>query len=88
MDLNYTWSKEIDNTDNMEDNQNYNSGGTAQNPDFTNFANNRRIGFSDIPHRLVGTFLYDLPFGPGKALDFQNRALRAVVGRLADRLGR
>jgi trimeric autotransporter adhesin len=80
MDLNYTWSKEIDNTDNMEDNQGYNSGGTAQNPDLTNFANNRRIGFSDIPHRLVATFLYDLPFGRGKALEIQNRALRAVVG--------
>ena len=80
MDLNYTWSKEIDNTDNMEDNQGYNSGGTASNPDLINFANNRRIGFSDIPHRLAATFLYDLPFGKGKPLEIQNRALRAVVG--------
>ena len=80
MDWNYTWSKEIDNTDNMEDNQGYNSGGTAAAPDFTNFNNNRRLGFSDIPHRLVGTFLYDTPFGKGKALEIKSRALRAVVG--------
>jgi trimeric autotransporter adhesin len=80
MDLNYTWSKEIDNTDNMEDNQGYNSGGTAAAPDFTNFSNNRRLGFSDIPHRFAGTFLYDLPFGKGKPLEIQNRALQAVVG--------
>ena len=80
MDLNYTWSKEIDNTDNMEDNQGYNSGGTAAAPDFTNFYNNRRLGFSDIPHRFVATFLYDTPFGKGKALEIQNRALRSVVG--------
>src|SRR5215831_17772484 len=80
MDLNYTWSKEIDNTDNMEDNQGYNSGGTAAAPDFTNFNNNRRLGFSDIPHRLAGTFLYDLPFGRGKVLEIHNRALRAMVG--------
>jgi hypothetical protein len=64
----------------MEDNQGYNSGGTAASPDFTNFANNRRIGFSDIPHRVVATFLYETPFGRGKAMEIPNRALRAVVG--------
>jgi hypothetical protein len=80
MDLNYTWSKEIDNTDNMEDNQSFNSGGRAANPDYTNFANNRRLGFSDIPHRVAATFLYDTPFGKGKPMEIQNRALRAVVG--------
>jgi hypothetical protein len=80
LDFNYTWSKELDNTDNMEDNQGYNSGGTAQAPDLTNFKTNRRIGFSDIPHRLTGTFLYDLPFGPGKALEIKNPALRVILG--------
>ena len=25
------------------------------------------LGFSDVPHRLVGTFLYELPFGPDRA---------------------
>jgi hypothetical protein len=80
MDLNYTWSKEIDNTDNMEDNQGYNSGGTAAAPDLTNFANNRRIGFSDIPSRFVGTFLYETPFGAGKGLEIQNKYLRSIVG--------
>jgi hypothetical protein len=81
MDVNYTWSKEIDNTDNMEDNQGYNSGGTAAAPDFTNFGNNRRLGFSDIPHRIAATFLYDTPFGRGKALEIRNSVLRAVVGQ-------
>jgi hypothetical protein len=80
MDLNYTWSKEIDNTDNMEDNQGYNSGGTAAAPDFTNFNNNRRLGFSDIPHRIAATFLYETPFGRGKTLEIRNRVLRAVAG--------
>jgi hypothetical protein len=80
MDANYTWSKEIDNTDNMEDNQGYNSGGTAAAPDYTNFLNNRRIGFSDVPHRFAATFLYDTPFGTGKTLEIHNRALRALAG--------
>jgi hypothetical protein len=80
MDLNYTWSKEIDNTDNMEDNQGYNSGGTAASPDFTNFSNNRRLGFSEIPHRLAPTFFYEMPFGKGKPMEVPNKGLRAIVG--------
>jgi hypothetical protein len=80
LDLNYTWSKELDNTDNMEDNQGYNSGGTAAAPDLTHFANNRRIGFSDIPHRITATYLYDTPFGRGKALELSNQVARAVAG--------
>ena len=80
MDVNYTWSKEIDNTDNMEDNQGYNSGGTAGAPDYTNFANNRRVGFSDIPHRLATTFLYESPFGAGKILQTSNRFVQALLG--------
>jgi hypothetical protein len=80
MDLNYTWSKEIDNTDNMEDNQGYNSGGTAANPDLTNFNNNRRLGFSDVPHRLTGTFLWELPFGSGRAFASQSKVASALIG--------
>lgn len=76
----YTWSKEIDNTDNMADNQGFNAGGTASNPDVTNLKNNRHIGLSDIPHRFVGMALYQLPFGKGKPLELQNRYLRAILG--------
>jgi hypothetical protein len=79
LDVNYTWSKELDNTDTMEDNQGFNAGGTASNPDVKNLRNNRRIGFSDIPHRLAATFLADLPFGQGKALDTDNRVFRALL---------
>jgi hypothetical protein len=80
VDVNYTWSKELDNTDNMEDNQGYNSGGRAAAPDYVNFSNNLRPGFSDVPHRFVTTFLYESPFGAGKALQMPNRFLRAALG--------
>ena len=82
MDATYTWSKEIDNTDNMEDNQNFNAGGGARgnNHSLTDPALNRRLGYSDVPHRLVGTFLYDLPFGKGQALEAPSAWLRAIVG--------
>ena len=81
LDAHYTWSKELDNTDNMEDNQGFNSGGTAGNLDILSWKNNRKIGFSDIPHRMVASFVYDLPFGPGKAVDIQNSVVRAIVGK-------
>jgi hypothetical protein len=41
---------------------------------------NRRIGYSDVPHRFVGTFLYEMPFGTGRALAIPNRVVRAIVG--------
>jgi hypothetical protein len=78
-DAHYTWSKEIDNTDNVEDNQGFNAGGTFGNPDILNLRNNRHLGFSDIPHRFVATFLYDLPFGAGKAVELQNSVLKAIA---------
>jgi len=55
-------------------------GGRAAAPDYLNFNNNRRLGFSDIPHRIAATFLYETPFGRGKSLEIHNRFVRAVVG--------
>lgn len=79
-DGHYTWSKEIDNTDNMADNQGFNAGGTVGNHDLYNFKNNRHLGMSDIPHRFVLTALYELPFGEGKPVDVESRVFRAIAG--------
>jgi hypothetical protein len=81
IDGTYTFSHNVDSTDTVEDNQGFNAGGTnARNYDLYNPKNNRRLGLSDVPHRLVATFLYELPFGKGRSLAIPNRALRAVVG--------
>ena len=82
LDATYTWSKEIDNTDTVEDNQNFNAGASARggNHSLYNFDLNRRLGYSDIPHRLVATFLYELPFGKGKPIGASNRVVSAVLG--------
>jgi hypothetical protein len=82
LDMTYTWSKEIDNTDTVEDNQGFNAGASARgnNHSLTDPKLNRRIGYSDIPHRLAGTFLYDLPFGKGQALEAPSAVLRAIAG--------
>ena len=79
MDLNYTWSKELDNSDTMEDNQYGNPGGTATGLDIKNLKNNMRFGGSDVTHRMSGVFLYDLPIGKGKLLDPSNKVLKSVL---------
>ena len=53
MDFNYTWSKELDNTDTVEDNPGFNSGGSAGNLDITNMANDYRLGLIDIRAGLL-----------------------------------
>ena len=85
IDFNYTWSKELDNTDTVEDNQGFNAGGLQPGGDqagfldVNNMRNNYRIGFNDMPNRFTATFLYDLPFGAGKPLAVSNKILRAVA---------
>ena len=82
IDVNYTWSKNIDNTDTVEDNQGFNAGASARgaNHYLYDLDKNRRIGYSDIPHRLVGTFLYELPFGKGKPFGSENALVSALAG--------
>lgn len=80
-DGHYTWSKNIDSTDSgVEDGQNFNAGGNARNYALYDQGLNRRLGLSDLPHRFVGSFLYELPFGEGRALAVPNRLLRGIVG--------
>ncbi len=72
----YTWSKMLDN------NSGAFSGGN-QAPAFTD--NNRRdldksYSVFDIPHRLVASFVYDLPFGAGRRLLNYKGAINAVAG--------
>jgi hypothetical protein len=79
-DASYTFSREMDDTDTVEDNQGFNAGGNARGGyDILNPEVNRHIGFSDTPHRLVGTFFYELPFGPERPITIGNSVLRAVA---------
>jgi hypothetical protein len=82
LDATYTWSREMDNTDTVEDNQGFNAGASARggNHSLYDFSLNRRIGYSDVPHRLQATFLYELPFGQGKPFGASNPWVSAVLG--------
>ena len=81
LDATYTWSRNRDNSDTVEDNQGFNAGGTAGfGYDINDLEHNMHIGFSDVPHRLVGTFLYELPFGKGKPFGSSNALVNAIAG--------
>ena len=60
----YTWAKSLDNASNF-----FASAGDANYPqDSNNIAAERARSSFDVPHRFTGSFVYQLPFGPGKAL--------------------
>ena len=79
-DASYTFSREMDDTDTVEDNQAFNAGGNARGGyDILNPDVNRHIGFSDTPHRFVATAFYELPFGPDRPFTIDNGFLRAIA---------
>ena len=71
----YTWSKSIDNASNF-----FASAGDANYPqDSNNIAAERARSSFDVPHRFTGSFVYELPFGAGKAW---GRGWNGAAGRL------
>jgi hypothetical protein len=87
VDGNYTWSKSQDNGyTELQDIQgfsdNVGSGGGGANGvlDLKNWKNNRKLSYSDVPHRIVVTATYDLPFGKGRPLALSNNVARAALG--------
>jgi len=65
--MNYTWAKFID-------------GGFEgfQHPDLRQL--DKSLSVSDVPHRLAGATVYELPMGRGKHLAIENAALNQVIG--------
>src|ERR1044071_3095581 len=81
MDLNYTFAKELDVTNNMEDALLGNPGGSlgGSGLDIKNLNNNIKLGGSDLKHRANAIFVYELPFGTGKALNVKNRVVNHLI---------
>jgi Carboxypeptidase regulatory-like domain len=81
LDLNYTWSKELDFTSTgIEDGQNVDPSGSISNPDLINLRSNRNYGTADQPHRFVATLVYVSPFGADGPLALSSRAARYMLG--------
>jgi hypothetical protein len=84
LDAHYTWSKSMANSaSDMFINGGTDTGidGLGTNGrDFLNMNNNWHLGFVDVPHRFVASFVYDLPFGKGGGLELKNRVARLMAG--------
>ncbi len=79
-DATYMWSRNMEDTDTgIEDGQGFNAGGTARNYDLYHPAANRTLGLSDIPHRLVATFLYKVPLSIAGTSATSKRLLKALA---------
>jgi hypothetical protein len=80
--LHYTWSKAIDMSSPELQNNNYgeNGGFTQGQTDRRNFKNSYNLATNDIPHRFVGTLVYNLPFGKGRKFDMGNAFANAILG--------
>ncbi|HWQ53601.1 MAG TPA: TonB-dependent receptor [Bryobacteraceae bacterium] len=68
----YTWSKSLSDG-------NIQAGGGPSGQTYYNRALEKSISTDDVPHAVAISFLYELPFGPGKK--FFNRG--GVIGKLA-----
>lgn len=73
----YTWSKSITNSDSLLPN---NGVGVAQVQDVNNLHNEKAISAQDVPHTVVLSWLYELPFGHGKTWLNHGFASYAVGG--------
>jgi hypothetical protein len=81
LQLNYTWSKELDyTTTGIEDGQGVNSGGTFGTPDLLNNRLNRNYGLADVPHRFVAVIVYTSPFGKNGKYALGNSVGRVLLG--------
>jgi len=87
IDGNYTWSKSLDtgytelqDLQGFSDNVGSGAGGSNGVLDLKNWSNNRKLSYTDVPHRVVLTATYELPFGKGRMLAMSNKAARAALG--------
>ena len=75
--LNYTWSKFIDNQEARNELAAY--PGTDVFTDYYNPQDRRGLSGNDIRNRVIGSALYELPFGPGKWIHPSSNWVNAFV---------
>ena len=78
---NYTWSKTLTNADSEYPTQSaWNGNGTSGALNTYNLKVEKGLSQFDIPHRLVLSYTYQLPFGKGKRFANRGGVVNAVVG--------
>jgi hypothetical protein len=78
---NYTWSKTLTNADSEYPSQaNWNGNGNGGALNTYNLKVEKGLSQYDIPHRLILSYTYQLPFGKGKAFANRGGVVNALVG--------
>ena len=72
----YSWSKSIDNGSGIRTTD----GDPLTPSDDYNLAHERGLSAFDFRHRLTNSFLYELPFGRGRAVGIDNRVVNTLLG--------
>lgn len=76
----YTWSRALE-VANAEAQNNFGGEGFgSQSGNFLDLRQNRRLSSNDVPHRIVMTYLYELPFGKGRQFGANNAWVSAIAG--------
>ncbi len=76
----YTWSRALE-VANAEAQNNFAAEGFgSQAGNLRDQRQNRRLSSNDIPHRVVITTLFELPFGKGKSFDLKNSVANFIAG--------
>jgi hypothetical protein len=76
----WTWSKEIDNIPPAPNNFPGSSFSGSNLQNYYNPRAERAVSSFDTPHMLVISYIYELPFGPGKRLANTGGALGRIIG--------
>jgi len=80
LNAHYTWSKALDfNLTEAQTNGFADSGGYDSSIDQLNYGNNKKVSLTDVPHRFLISFLYELPFGAGKRFNLNSPVLRGII---------
>jgi hypothetical protein len=86
LDANWTWSKSTDTGySELQDMQGFtdaaggNPGQAYNNVDLLNWKNDKKLSYTNVPHRLVITITYELPFGKGRQFAVSHPAARALL---------
>lgn len=78
---NYTWSKTLTNADSEYPSQsNWNGNGNSGALNTYNLKVEKGLSQYDVPHRLVLSYTYQLPFGKGKAFANKGGIVNALAG--------
>lgn len=69
----YTWSKALDFTQTEAGTAFATTGGyIVGDIDLQDLKRNKKLSFTDVPHRFVASYVYELPLGPGKRFALTN----------------